>query len=771
MANQSNRRSRFVPLHDPDTVWTQANRIWHSADFWGRIGFAAAAVLVLWVGTEGWRPAFPFRWNSLPLNAQFARVEFEVVDQQRTTDARARARQNVLALYELDNKPLEELRNRLNEHLFRIQQAKDYGELDVTIWREFLSDAQRSSSVEEQQKWFQLFRASLQADPSLEILGRIVQNTFSPFLERGLLDQVQHDLERYSISQIRVFLKQPSDSKVVNVDDVRIPLIKERLKQRFQVEIARESAVLAETDALAALLFQWVERQTLPTTLRFDPEDTKLAADMAEAQVPQQMRRFRVGDPVFAWGTTGPTEVGDAPSLHQLTEPQLELLWAEHQAFVSSWTWPRHLNYIFARLGLFVAVFTLCGIYLWYDQPRWLIEWRHFLTLLLLFCVATVSAFWLWRAPIRAELVPISLLAMVVTILYRSELSLLLSAALCLVTAFSLGQGLDAFVTMSSVACICSFLSGNVRSRTRLIFVGLWAALVGIPTAIYVKVALGWTLSTPLIWDSLWIGLQVVFAGVVLTAVLPFLEKLFDFQTDISLLELGVPTHPLLADLVQRAPGTYNHSISLAAIAETAANAIGANGVLVRVAAYFHDIGKIRKPEYFIENQAKGQNRHQMLLPSMSTLVIVAHVKDGAEMARQYKLPKPIIDMIEQHHGTTLVEYFYRQAKNDERRETGLVEESDFRYPGPKPQTREAAVMMLADACESASRAMKEATPSRLEGLVQDILQKRLRDGQFDECSITLKELHVVQESLIKSLNAMHHSRITYPEAKAVQAS
>jgi membrane-associated HD superfamily phosphohydrolase len=155
-----------------------------------------------------------------------------------------------------------------------------------------------------------------------------------------------------------------------------------------------------------------------------------------------------------------------------------------------------------------------------------------------------------------------------------------------------------------------------------------------------------------------------------------------------------------------------------------------------------------------------------MLLPSMSTLVIVAHVKDGAEMARQYKLPKPIIDMIEQHHGTTLVEYFYRQAKNDERRETGFVEEADFRYPGPKPQSREAAIMMLADACESASRAMKEATPARLEGLVQDILQKRLRDGQFDECGITLKELHIIQESLIKSLNAMHHSRINYPDAK-----
>ncbi len=765
MVSHGSRKSRIGPINDPDTIWTQANRVWHSADFWGRIGFVLAAMLLLWLGTEGWRPAFPYRWSSIPLTAPHARVDFEVVDSQRTTDARSRARQNVLALYELDNKPLKELKDKLHEHLFRVQQAKTFSELDVAVWAGFLSEERRSASLEEQDVWYQQFRTALLADASLESWGRVIQNALAPYFERGLLEQVQHELDRYSISQIRVYSKQPDDAKVVNVDDVRIPLVKELLKSRFSAELRRESIVVGNDDTLTNFLHAWIEKQTLPVTLRFASEETKQAADLAEAQVPLQLRKFRTGEPIVTTGTSS-TDTMTAQLAQPLTEPALALLQAEHDAFVASWTWSRTLNYLVARLGLFVAIFTLCGIYLWYDQPKWLIEWRHFLTLLMLFSVASISVYWLWRVPLRIELVPVALFAMVITILYRTQLSLLLSAALCLVTVFSMGQGLGEFVTMASVACICSFLSGNVRSRTRLIFVGLWAAVAGIPTAIYVKVALGWTLSSPLVWDSLWIGLQVVFAGVALTSLLPFLEKIFDFQTDISLLELGVPTHPLLADLVQRAPGTYNHSISLAAIAETAANAIGANGVLVRVGAYFHDIGKVRKPEYFVENQAKGQNRHQMLLPSMSTLVIVAHVKDGAEMARQYKLPKPIIDMIEQHHGTTLVEYFYRQAKNEERRDTGLVEESDFRYPGPKPQSREAAVMMLADACESASRAMKEATPARLEGLVQDILQKRLRDGQFDECGITLKELHIVQESLIKSLNAMHHSRISYPDAK-----
>jgi hypothetical protein len=474
------------------------------------LGFVLLAIVVLWTVTEGWQPSFPYRWNSIPLTAQYARVDFEVVDLQRTTDARSRARQSVLALYELDNKPLEELRNKLHEHLFRLQQAKSFAELDLGLWTEFLNDSQRAESSTELEALFGKLQTQLQTDPGLEVTSRVVQNALAPYFETGLLDQVQHALEQYSISQIRVYVKLPTDSRVVNVDDVRLALVRERLRQRLQAEFGRESAVLGNADAVVMLIQQWFDRQQLPTTLRFSSEATKLAADAAESQVPQQMRKFRSGEPIFAWGTVN-IDSNDTPSNYYLTESQLELLWAEHRAFVSSWSWPRTMNYVVARMGLFVAIFTLCGIYLWYDHPKWLIEWRHFLTLLLLFSGAVIAAYWLWRSPLRAELIPISLFAMVITILYRSELSLLLGAALCLVTTFSLEQGMGEFVTMSAVASLCSFLSGNVRSRTRLIFVGLWAAMAGIPTAVYVKVALGWTLSSPLIWDSLWIGLQVIF--------------------------------------------------------------------------------------------------------------------------------------------------------------------------------------------------------------------------------------------------------------------
>ncbi|MEC9093422.1 MAG: HDIG domain-containing metalloprotein, partial [Planctomycetota bacterium] len=263
-----------------------------------------------------------------------------------------------------------------------------------------------------------------------------------------------------------------------------------------------------------------------------------------------------------------------------------------------------------------------------------------------------------------------------------------------------------------------------------------------------------------------WYGFCAFLSALLITVILPFVEKVFDIQTDLTLLEWSDPSHELLNKMIQRAPGTYNHSINVASIAETAADAIGANGLLCRVAAYFHDVGKMLKPEYFVENQTSGENKHNSLVPAMSSIVIIAHVKDGIELARKHKLPASMIDMIEQHHGTTLVEYFYDQAVK-EASEKGLIEEvdeSNFRYPGPKPQTKEACVMMLADAVESACRTLTEPAPARIESLVKEISSRKLNDGQFAECPLTLRELHRIEQSLTKSLISVYHSRIKYPE-------
>jgi len=330
-----------------------------------------------------------------------------------------------------------------------------------------------------------------------------------------------------------------------------------------------------------------------------------------------------------------------------------------------------------------------------------------------------------------------------------------------------LGRGLPEYITLTAAAAAMVFWTGRIRTRSKLIYVGLWAGAVAMLTQIGVNLLHERPFDLQMVYEAARTGTWTLLAGFLMSGLLPFVERSFGVLTDLSLFEVGDVAHPLLQELVRRAPGTYNHSINVASLAEAAAEAIGARGLLVRVGAYFHDIGKMLKPAYFIENQGQ-ENRHESLVPAMSTLIIIAHVKEGVELARQYNLPQPIIDLIAEHHGTTLVEYFYRRATERSQADPNgsNPDEQTYRYPGPKPSTRESAVMMLADAAESASRTLTEPTPARIASLVHDLAQKRLNDGQFDECGLTLEELKTVETSLVKSLTAVYHGRVKYPDQR-----
>jgi hypothetical protein len=250
---------------------------------------------------------------------------------------------------------------------------------------------------------------------------------------------------------------------------------------------------------------------------------------------------------------------------------------------------------------------------------------------------------------------------------------------------------------------------------------------------------------------------------------LPPLESLYNVLTDIRLLELSNSNNPLLSELAMKAPGSYNHSLVVGTLAEEAAKAIGANSLFCRVAAFYHDVGKMNKPDYFVENQPRGFNRHTKLSPAMSLLVIVGHVKDGVELAREYRLPRSLLGYIETHHGTTLVEYFFdrarREAEEDE--DDAPPQEIEYRYPGPKPRTKEQAILMICDAVESATRTMPDPTPARIQSLVHHLATKRLMDGQFDECSLTLAELNSIEDAVTRTLASIYHGRIAYPAADA----
>lgn len=357
---------------------------------------------------------------------------------------------------------------------------------------------------------------------------------------------------------------------------------------------------------------------------------------------------------------------------------------------------------------------------------------------------------------------PIAMGAMLATLLFDIHIGIVFSIVISIFGGILIQhEPLFSFYTfMGSI--IAAFSVIRVTQRSALMRAGLFVALANAATVACLDLFRHELFTKTGFFDLA----AALFAGflssILVSGVLPLLESLFKVVTDISLLEYSDLNRPLLKQLMVSAPGTYHHSVIIGSLAEAAAEAVGANPLMARVAAYYHDIGKIKKPEYFIENQARGENRHDRLTPSMSSLIISSHVKDGVELAKENKLPPQLVDIIRQHHGSTLMTYFYEKAREAEE-EPGLVHEDDYRYPGPKPQTKVAAIVMLADAVEAASRVLDNPTPQRITALVEKIINKFFEDGQLTECELTLKDLTEIKKSFNLLLSGIYHHRIDYP--------
>jgi putative nucleotidyltransferase with HDIG domain len=513
--------------------------------------------------------------------------------------------------------------------------------------------------------------------------------------------------------------------------DLRVRVYFELVNQT-QTERARDEAV-----------------QRLPEPQSEDPvarEETRRAVAPVVEKYPQGMLLVPRGQPV--------------------SERQFAVLEEEHRAYQRSLT-PRDLAHRSAALLLVMGLLTvLVTFYVARFQPGLGRSLPRIAGVCLLVVVTLALALVLSRPPWVAMLIPLTVTVMVLTIAYNPQFALLMAYSLSLAVTVALDADLSQLLVQMGGLATAVLLLQQVRTRTRLVKVATAAGLA----------FLAMTVATGLLSQQTWGSILAdggrnfawaATAGFLLSGSLPLVERCFGILTEVSLLELADGSHPLLQELVRRAPGTYTHSMTVATLAEAAAEAIGADSLLARVGSYFHDVGKMLKPHYFIENQS-GENRHESLEPALSTLIIIGHVKDGLALAQQYNLPRPVVDFIQQHHGTTLVEYFYREAiRQQENGEEGTAElETSFRYPGPKPQTKEIAAVMLADAAESASRALSEPTPASLAKLLHELVLKRLLDGQFEECGLTLTELHRLEESLCKSLIALYHARIRYPELK-----
>jgi len=324
------------------------------------------------------------------------------------------------------------------------------------------------------------------------------------------------------------------------------------------------------------------------------------------------------------------------------------------------------------------------------------------------------------------------------------------------------------FLTMAAGVFTCCFSLREIRTRMKLLEVSTLATVMVFTTS----VSLGFLAQMPtadIFKNAGWHGLATFLVGLIMQSLLPIIEKSFRIATSMTLLDHSDANQPLLKRLAMEAPGTFSHSLLVGSVAEAAAEAINRNGLLCRVGAYYHDIGKINKPGYFVENEIGSTSRHVELSPAMSQLIIVGHVKDGIEMAKEYGLPAVLRQFIETHHGTTLVEYFYSEAKKKQDEKQSPPSESEFRYVGPKPRTKEAAIVMIADAVEGAVRSMPaELTPTKIEAAVHNIAMKRLQDGQFDECDLSLRELSQIEASISKTLAAHYHGRVAYPKAPDV---
>jgi putative nucleotidyltransferase with HDIG domain len=803
------RARRGGSVEGPQGFWAALLERISRAENIVRLALCLAAALVLLVLLHGWSEPQPFRKGSIAPHGVVARVPFEKPDPERTRAAQDRAAAQVRVVYAQDKAPLVRLRDGLKNRVAEIAAAETLAAVSREAWLEFAPDAAKAferlpkpapgvkppkpdapvapeppaaraatvapepkppgetadaagprplsepDAVEEKpidevvaaaEEAFQKFRAKLDTKERQLEFEKALDRAFAPVEKIGVLDKIQHGIDEGSQTEIDVHpLGNATELTRVQVADVLFGEAKVRLRASLEEELG--------TGAFAERIFGWIEPK-VSGSLENDRESTTKAKADAVAKTPQQFVRYAEGDLL-------------APAGKPITADELVLLEREHDEYVRQQDARQRAGRAASMVGLFIAMFTLAGFYLHLHHREVLDDLGHVATLLglsiatVVLCLLSANENW------QAEIVPLLVFAMTVAIAYDEDLALLLAAEVALVVVVGLGHGLGDYITLTAAAAAMVFWMGRIRSRSKLIYVGLWAGAVAMATQVGAHLLEERPFDMQLLEEAGRLGVWTLLAGFLMTGLLPFIERSFGVLTDLSLLEVGDVAHPLLQELVRRAPGTYNHSINVASIGEAAAEAIGARGLLVRVGAYFHDIGKMLKPAYFVENQGQ-ENRHESLVPAMSTLIIIAHVKEGAELARQYNLPQPIVDLIAEHHGTTLVEYFYRRAAERQQHDPNgtEIDEQTYRYPGPKPGTRESAVLMLSDAVESASRALTEPTPARIASLVHELAMKRLLDGQFDECRLTLEELEIIEQSLVKSLTAVYHGRVKYPDQR-----
>ncbi|MGH9340722.1 MAG: HD family phosphohydrolase [Acidobacteriota bacterium] len=601
------------------------------------------------------------------------------------------------------------------------------------------------------------------------ILNILLQSSFSPELENQMVRVLQESMKDPGVVLNRDHLLSYQDRGII----LRNTITGEEKALDYwanmrDLEQAREDLRQQEGELV---LLSNQEKRTISDFLaswivpniRYSEQDTRALESMA----------LRDLDPVLIQVKKGKTVVraGDEITAKQLM--QLNVLKKLKQ--------PRRV------VAKFVGIFLIVGFFLyvlWHyfvaHQTRHKEIQSRYLLLSLVFITSLIvtKAFLFFselladnlvienlQNPIHFYLVaPLALGAVLIILLVDVQIAILFSLMLSIFIALMTSEiSLAIYTLASSLTAI--YILNQYRERAAIIKAGLIIGLVNVFIALALQL---YSTVTEFQWIVFLVRsgaalLSGVFAAMLASLLLPVLESLFKITTDIKLLELSNLNKPILRRLAVEAPGTYHHSIIVGTLAEAAAEAIAANPLLVRVGAYYHDIGKLNKPAYYVENQIYCPNKHENLSPSMSSLILTSHVKDGIALAEEIDMVPQVRDLIPQHHGTRLMTFFYQKAKDAADEKNGHVSEDDFRYPGPKPQSKEAAILMLADQVEAASRTLQEPTASQIRALITRLIQSTIQDGQFDECDITMKELDQITRAFERILTGMYHHRIEYP--------
>ena len=711
---------------------------------------AVLAAAILLTGIVAWGRSQPRIWvGEVVSNTLVNPVEFTVRDSQETQRRRDEAGANATRYYSVNSPVLDRVRAKIVGLPLAVREVVNLDAVDPGLREEFdlkdndLGMLQRySTSDGATRAW-------------VEASERFIQLLWShePLLEPQEFQIFATTPERKVIPP-----GKPNDELAAAVEVTRaIDLDADHLDNRVRedlLQLARRAGF--QRDAAGTVVAPLL-RDPSPTVL-FDTVATDQSIMAAQAAVPEVNVAHARGEVIYARG--------DVISREQENLARRTLANAfAHGGYTSPWL--RIVGW-----GLLATILALMmaghGV-IFYPQIARSTSRLIGLLGLMVGCtaLATLTAIEVPRLLVFGSVLAVGVLAILLTLAYDRRIAIFATILASITICVATGKTMGFAVALVGVGASFAAQLGEVAHRAAFVRAAVISSIAALITFAAVSIA-----TVPLgsegairqvFGNTLLAGGATITAGFIMLGIMPPLERAFDITTGLTLAELRDSRQPLLRQLQARAPGTYNHSLAVATIAENAAEAIGADSRLIYVGGLYHDIGKINKPEYFIENQSGRINKHDKLSPAMSLLVIVGHVKDGLELAREYGLPKVLRHFIESHHGTSLVEYFFHAARERAANEGGDVEEFEYRYPGPKPRTREAAILLLCDGIESATRAMSDPTPSSIEALVRRMSRRRLEDGQLDESPLTFRELHIVEDAIIQSLCAIYHSRISYP--------